>query len=95
MSGSRCSPLKIQNTLALQKRLRTSVNDAGFKLDVHLSRRERQVLVRVAKGFQASEIAHDLDISAHTVNQCIKACYRKLALNNRADATRAAIALGL
>ncbi|MBL4917411.1 response regulator transcription factor [Szabonella alba] len=86
--------LKLENTLAFAKALRdgTAVSP---RPDVHLSPREEQVLSLLGAGERTVGIAHVLDISEHTVNQYIKELYRKLGLGNRADAARAAIAMGL
>lgn len=87
--------LKIENCLAFAARMRGAGAARDPAPDVHLSPREREVLGLIGQGQQSAQIAHDLGISQHTVNQHIKRLYRKLDVKNRSDATRAAIALGL
>ncbi len=87
--------LKIENTLAFAHRLREGSIAVTERPDVHLSPREEQVLSLLGAGERTVGIAYKLDISEHTVNQYIKELYRKLGLGNRADAARAAIAMGL
>jgi DNA-binding CsgD family transcriptional regulator len=50
-----------------------------------LSVRERQVALRSAQGKSAKEIARDLQISAWTVQDHLKAVYAKTGMNSRAD----------
>ncbi len=88
--------LKLENTLAFAKALREGKAPASPpRPDIHLSPREEQVLSLLGAGERTVGIAHVLEISEHTVNQYIKELYRKLGLGNRADAARAAIAMGL
>lgn len=87
--------LKIENLLAHARCLRSQVERSADFPDVHLSRREQQVLGKIGRGIRSAEIAFELGISEHTVNQYIKDIYRKLRLGNRADAARAAMSLGL
>lgn len=83
--------LTIRNRLDFVRRCRGGTAAA----QTHLSPREEQVLTRIGQGERTIAIAHALAISEYTVNQYIKDIYRKLGINNRADAARAAIALGL
>lgn len=46
-----------------------------------LTRREREVAVRLASGLSYKEIATELSISAHTVNSHVKAILKKLGLS--------------
>ncbi|MEF9603533.1 response regulator transcription factor [Paracoccus sp. PXZ] len=85
--------LKIENRLAFAHRLR--MVPAGEPPGVHLSRREQQVLSLLGQGERTGAIASRLEISEHTVSHYIKELYRKLGINNRADAARMAISLGL
>lgn len=87
--------LKIENLLAYSRSLRAQAEGHLPLPAVHLSRRETQVLGMLGRGARTIEIAQDLHISEHTVNQYIKEVYRKLGLGNRADAARAALTLGL
>jgi DNA-binding CsgD family transcriptional regulator len=65
----------------------------GLAVDTALSRREREVLDRVAEGLTAAQIATALQISPHTVDTYIKRIRTKLGSGNKADLTRAAILL--
>ena len=87
--------LKIENTLAFTHRLRGGPVPAGEAPDVHLSRREKQVLSLLGQGERTGSIALALEISEHTVSHYIKELYRKLGINNRAEAARVAILLRL
>ncbi|WP_068297917.1 response regulator transcription factor [Pararhodobacter sp. CCB-MM2] len=90
--------LKIENLLAHARSLRDARHRAEAHISLppaHLSPRETQVLGFLGQGARTVEIAYQLQISEHTVNQYIKDVYRKLGLGNRADAARAALQLGL
>ena len=65
------------------------------KLEVKLSPREEQVLTFISKGYNIPATAKLLDISAHTASDYLKQAYKKLQVNNRADATLKAHELGL
>jgi pimeloyl-ACP methyl ester carboxylesterase/DNA-binding CsgD family transcriptional regulator len=62
---------------------------------VRLTPRERQVLRLIAQGAANKQIAARLDISLATVERHVTNLYRKLDARGRADATLAAVALGL
>lgn len=62
---------------------------------VKLSPREEQVLSLIAKGYSVPEAAELLDLSQYTVAGYLKQVYKKLHVNNRADATLKAYELGL
>jgi len=75
---------------------------AGFVLDAYageapqpvdpeldlLSKREREVLRYIARGYTYKEVAHELHISVKTVETHVSAVLRKLQLSNRYDLTR-------
>lgn len=63
--------------------------------EVSLTRREREVLELVAKGFSYAEIGKTLEMSVHTVTSHIKHIYRKLSVNSRGEAVFEAVQLGL
>lgn len=87
--------LQIENTLALVERVRDGGDEMPDEFrDIHLSPREEQVLQLLGEGERTGAIATRLEISEHTVSQYIKELYRKLGINNRADAARLAIAYG-
>lgn len=51
-----------------------------------LTPREREVLILVCKGFHSPEIRDLIGIERHTVNDHIKAIYRKLNVSTRPEA---------
>jgi len=53
-----------------------------------LSRREREVLRFIARGYTYKEVAHELHISVKTVESHVSAVLRKLQLSNRYELTR-------
>lgn len=63
--------------------------------DVQLTEREREVLLRVAKGFTLPEIGVQLNLSRHTIADYVKQIYRKLNVSSRAEAALEAQRLGL
>jgi DNA-binding CsgD family transcriptional regulator len=60
-----------------------------------LSERELTVLRYLASRLDGTEIASALFLSVNTVRSHVKAIYRKLGVNSRADAVREGHALGL
>lgn len=64
-------------------------------LTANLSPREEQILSLIAKGYNVPDAAHLLNISPHTAAGYLKQVYKKLQVNNRADATLKAYELGL
>jgi two-component system response regulator DesR len=68
---------------------------ASTSSDVKLSKRELDVLQRLASGLSNPETAATLNLSRHTVKQHTSAVYRKLGVRNRAEAASRAQALGL
>ncbi|MBI3159582.1 MAG: response regulator transcription factor [Chloroflexi bacterium] len=60
-----------------------------------LTRRELEVLARLADGLANKQIAAALGISEHTVKFHVAGIYAKLGAANRAEAVRAAARLGL
>ena len=60
-----------------------------------LTRRERDVLLLLAKGCSYSQIARRLGMSAHTVGSHVKKLYRKLGVHRAAHAVARANELGL
>jgi DNA-binding NarL/FixJ family response regulator len=63
--------------------------------NVQLTEREREVLLRVAKGFTLPEIGVQLGLSRHTIADYVKQIYRKLNVSSRAEAALEAQRLGL
>jgi len=62
--------------------------------NVQLTEREREVLLRVAKGFTLPEIGVQLGLSRHTIADYVKQIYRKLNVSSRAEAALEAQRLG-
>jgi DNA-binding NarL/FixJ family response regulator len=60
-----------------------------------LSRRESQILQKVAYGATTKEVAHDLGISPHTVKTHLERIFEKLGANDRAQAVAIALRKGL
>ncbi|BCL71969.1 DNA-binding response regulator [Vibrio nigripulchritudo] len=60
-----------------------------------LTGRENEVLTLLAKGLKSSEISNMMGISHYTVNDHIKAIYRKLEVNSRCEAVYEANQQGL
>ncbi len=61
----------------------------------HLTKREKEVLSFLSRGFNFIEIAENLNISPHTVTSHVKHIYRKLAVRSRSEAVFEAMQLGL
>ncbi len=60
-----------------------------------LSRREREILQKIANGATTKEVATDLGISPHTVKTHLERIFEKLGANDRAQAVAMAIRTGL
>ncbi|GAB1388795.1 MAG: DNA-binding response regulator [Rubrivivax sp.] len=64
-------------------------------INVSLTERETEVLLRVAKGYTLPEIGVQLGLSRHTIADYVKQIYRKLNVSSRAEAALEAQRLGL
>lgn len=60
-----------------------------------LTKRESEVLTKIASGFSTPEVAEQLDISRYTAEDHLKQIYRKLEISSRAEAALAARKLKL
>jgi DNA-binding NarL/FixJ family response regulator len=60
-----------------------------------LSKREREILQKVADGATTRQVATDLGISPHTVKTHLERIFEKLGANDRAQAVAIAIRSGL
>lgn len=60
-----------------------------------LSKREREILQRVADGATTRQVASDLGISPHTVKTHLERIFEKLSANDRAQAVAIAIRTGI
>jgi two-component system response regulator DegU len=65
------------------------------RTDTPLSRRESQILQKVAYGATTKEVAHDLEISPHTVKTHLERIFEKLGANDRAQTVAIALRKGL
>ncbi len=59
-----------------------------------LSRRELDVLKRVAQGFSNKEIANDLGLQEQTIKNCVSTILKKMRANHRAQAAVVAVRNG-
>ncbi|MEM7541262.1 MAG: response regulator transcription factor [Pseudomonadota bacterium] len=62
---------------------------------IRLTRRQREVLNLLAKGFSNAAIADALGLSVSTVKSHVSTLFEALGVDNRAGCTRAALRLGL
>lgn len=53
---------------------------------VSLTKREKDVLCLLARGLQNKEIAKQLQIAEHTVEQHLRRIYQKFGVSNRTEA---------
>jgi DNA-binding NarL/FixJ family response regulator len=60
-----------------------------------LSKREREILQKVADGATTRQVASDLGISPHTVKTHLERIFEKLSANDRAQAVAIAIRTGI
>jgi DNA-binding NarL/FixJ family response regulator len=60
-----------------------------------LSKREREILQKVADGATTRQVANDLGISPHTVKTHLERIFEKLGANDRAQAVAIAIRMGI
>lgn len=60
-----------------------------------LSKREREILQKVANGATTRQVASELGISPHTVKTHLERIFEKLSANDRAQAVAIAIRMGI
>ena len=70
-------------------------NKTGEVLVEHLTRREREILVLLAQGYSAPEIAQQLTLALSSVKWYVQQVYGKLGVNRRHQALVRAAELGL
>jgi predicted ATPase/DNA-binding CsgD family transcriptional regulator len=75
--------------------MKARVNKTGEVLVEPLTRREREVLVLLAKGYSAPEIAGQLTLALSSVKWYVQQVYGKLGVNNKQRAILRAGELGL
>lgn len=89
------SPLSAGVARTVLEILRQMGPGSGASAEVDLTPRERDVLARLVQGMSYKAVARDLDISIDTVRSHIRAVYRKLQVNNVAEAVGRALREGL
>lgn len=72
-----------------------SIEEAAPRRRMPLSRKERLVLIEIARGSETDQIAATLYLSPHTVRTHIKNLMRKLSARTRAQAVAIAISEGM
>jgi DNA-binding CsgD family transcriptional regulator len=87
---SLCMPPLEQKVLRLMEKLgvRATPGPSPEAIPAGLTKREVEVLVRVAAGSQDKEIAHHLEISLSTVHNHVRNILRKTKSGNRTEAAR-------
>jgi len=70
-----------------EKRRRANIDTANAELPTPLTRREIQVLRRIASGLTNREISRQLNISPHTVKSHVIHIFNKIGVNDRAQAS--------
>ncbi len=79
----------VNSLSGISEKLASSANNSV------LSRRERQVLALIDKGFRSSDISDSLKISIHTVNRHRQEILTKLQVKNSHEACRIAKTMGM
>ena len=63
-----------------------SLNGRYISKNYGLTKREKEVLTLLVKGYTKKEISKELFVSYHTIGTHVKNIYQKLNVNNRANA---------
>lgn len=92
--GAYLAPEDAAKTLRALSTRADAVAEAA-RTEVNTTTREAQVIRLLTRGFSARKIATELQISERTVNSHVGHLYRRLGVNNRVDAVREAIRIGL
>lgn len=71
------------------------IGQLGDMPDIHLTKREKQVIVLLCQGKLAKEVADDMNISVRTVDTHKTNIYRKLGVNNTVELMRYAQQMGV
>jgi DNA-binding NarL/FixJ family response regulator len=85
----------IARKLMKQLRIVPQNTEVGKGRVEYLTARELEVLTLIGKGLMIKQVAAQLGIGYHTVNDNIKAIYRKLNIHTRAEAAAEAARRGL
>lgn len=83
--GSPISPLIARGILKKLLVNRAEVTN-DEKCDVSLTKREKEILELLARGYSLALISDSAAISTHTVNQHLRNIYRKLSVRSRGEA---------
>lgn len=92
--GGYITPAMAGRALRYVSKKADDVNRAASAVDM-TTPREREILALLGKGLSARRIATRLSISERTVNTHVGHIYRRLGVNNRVDAVREGMRLGL
>lgn len=90
--GSPISPIIARQLL---KQIKPAENQTPLPMTAPLTERETEVLNLLSRGLSNADCANVLSISSNTVGTHIKNIYRKLEVNNRAEALFEASTKGL
>ena len=74
---------------------RTAVNTGDLDILTRLTDREREILKLIFEGRCSTEVAQTLRVSKRTVDFHLARAYVKLGVNNRFQAFRRAVELGI
>ena len=61
----------------------------------HLTERQHQTLEHIVAGLREKQIAHAMHVSPHTVNDYVRALFRKFEVRNKVQLAVAAVRGGL
>lgn len=89
------SPLSAGVARTVLEIIRQLGPEKGPRAEVDLTPREREVLACLVQGMSYKAVARELEISIDTVRSHIRAVYRKLQVNNVAEAVGRALREGL
>jgi DNA-binding NarL/FixJ family response regulator len=84
-----------QLTKTFIEEARVGEGGGGEQRTPALSKREREILQKVADGSTTRQVASDLGISPHTVKTHLERIFEKLGANDRAQAVAIAIRTGI
>jgi len=86
---------QLTKTFIEEARMSEGGSASGEQKSPALSKREREILQKVADGATTRQVATDLGISPHTVKTHLERIFEKLGANDRAQAVAIAIRTGV
>ena len=86
---------QLTKTFIEEARMGEGGSSPGEQKAPALSKREREILQKVADGATTRQVATDLGISPHTVKTHLERIFEKLGANDRAQAVAIAIRMGV